>query len=125
VKDAEDIDVPIRAALVDDPVTTVQQDSDTRILLRLVQMPDVREGEREVGLLVDAVHHLVRCGRTVAADVLVDLAQPPARLWRPDQARHESIVRFISSSEMTRPASASARPRSTMRLKTSSSSISS
>jgi hypothetical protein len=49
MKDAEDIDVPIRAALVDDSVAAVQQDSDTRILLGLVEMSDVREGEREVG----------------------------------------------------------------------------
>ena len=40
----------------------------------MVEMADVREGEREICLLVDSVNNLVGCTRSVAADVLVDLA---------------------------------------------------
>jgi hypothetical protein len=124
MKDAEDVD--ILAVQIGDSVLSVKQDANTWVATRIVEVPHLRKLEQQVSPLEDPAYHLVRCLRPLAADVLVDLPQPPSCFGRPDQPfRQDSIDRSISSSEIVRPASTSASPRSTMRLKTSSLTMSS
>src|SRR5438876_3865994 len=96
VKDAEDVD--ILAMQVGDSVLAVEQDANSGIPTRMVKVPHLRKLEQEVSPLENPSHHLVRCLRPLAADVLVDLPEPPSCFERPDQPlRYDSIDRSISS----------------------------
>lgn len=124
MKDAEDIDV--RAMQVGNPVLPVREDPNAGITAWIVEVSHLRKLEQQMSPVEYPTYDLVCCGGLVTADVLVDLPEPPSRFGRPDQPRRQdSIDRSISPSEIVRPASTSASPRSTMRLKTSSRTISS
>src|SRR5688572_23671511 len=88
-------------------------------------MTDLGEGQEDLGSLVNGADDPVGGVRVVGRDVIVNVPQPTLGFSRPDYFRHDSMVCFIASCETVRPASESARPRSTIRAKASSRSNSS
>ena len=86
---------------------------------------DLRELSKDLSPPVKGLNDAESGGWFIAGNVVVDAAQPLLGLGGPDYFRQDSIRRPISSCEMVRPASESARPRSTIAAKASSRTISS
>lgn len=111
--------------LIGDPVVAVEQDTNGLSAGRPVQVADLRVPFENLGLPVDALDRALSGSGVVVGDVVVDVAQPELGLGRPPYFAHEAIRRPISPWLIVRPASESARPRSTMRVNANSLRISS
>ncbi len=110
---------------VSDPVMTVKRFANLTIGDRLVALPQTRVSPQHLDLLVDSGSHLVCGSRTVGRNVAVDFVETASCLKRPDYFCHDSIFLRTSPSDTVRPASASSRPRCTIRANASSRRISS
>lgn len=77
-------------------------------------MPHLGELPQQLSAIIDALDGPRRRLRIIGSNVLVNVLQPPLGLERPGYCCHERMRRPISSFEIARFASASARPRATM-----------
>ena len=77
-------------------------------------MAHLREFPQELGSIIDALHRPGCSLRIVGSDIFVNVFQPALGLECPGYCCHERIRRPISSFEMVRLASESARPRATI-----------
>jgi len=113
MEDAQDIDVAIGSDQVGDAVVLVEEDSHMAPR-RLIAMAHFRKPSQRLRPLINAVDGFGRRAWIVHGDVLEDILEPPLSLCGPIYFGHERMRRAISSLEMTRPASESANPRSTI-----------
>lgn len=77
-------------------------------------MAHLRKFPQQLGSIIDALNRPCRRLRIIGSDVLVNVFQPALCLECPGYCCHERMRRPISSFEMERFASESARPRATM-----------
>jgi len=113
MEDAQDIDVSICLDQVGDAVVAVEED--THVAARcLIAMAHLRKVRQHLRPLVDTADGLGRRARIVYGNVLEDILEPTLSFCSPSYFCHERMRRAISSFEMTRPASESASPRSTI-----------
>ena len=121
VEHAEDLDIPgVLANEIADPIGVVEQN--TNLTACNVPIALSESGMLAEGLdgCVKLANHPSGSVRIVRCDVIENIAKPEFGFGRPDYLRHSRIRWAMSSSEMTRPASESARPRSIIRLNASS-----
>lgn len=113
MEDAEDINVPIVLDQVGDPVMPIEEDSHMARRGRIT-MAHLGKGNEILRPLVDASDSASRGLRIIGGDVLEDVLEPALGFRRPRYLCHERMRRAMSSFEITRFASESASPRSTM-----------
>lgn len=77
-------------------------------------MPHLGELPQQLSAIIDALDGLRRRLRIIGSNVLVNVLQPLLSFKRPGYCCHDRMRRLISSLEIERFASASARPRTTM-----------
>lgn len=106
-------DVAVVTNQVRDPIMAVKKNADVPDG-RPISISELGELAERLGSVVYALNRALRCGRVVRSDVFEDIREPAFCFSSPDYFRHERMRRCISSFETTRPASASARPRSIM-----------
>lgn len=88
-------------------------------------MAHLRVLSQHLGALIIPLNGSLGCDRVVRRVVLEDVFDPPLSLIRPGYFGHDRMRRAISSFEMVRLASESARPRSIMTWNANSRTISS
>ena len=124
MEDAEDFDISIALHKIGDSKVPVQNDAN---ISRRVKIPvaHFRMLSEDLGALVNPLNCTSGCAWIVRRDVLEDVFEPPESLVSPGYLGHDRMRRPISSFEMVRFASESARPRSIMTWNASSRTISS
>jgi hypothetical protein len=105
-------DAPGRLKICD-AIVHVEQNSDMALRTG-IPLTQFREFDQRLDTLIDAIDCLSGGLRIVLGDELEDVLKPPKRLFGPNYFRHDRIRRAISSFEVTRCASESASPRSTI-----------
>ena len=110
MKHTEDIDIAASPNQLGDSVISVQQypHMPRRSPVPCAHLREVRQSLR---LPVYPFHGSYRSSRIFCSNVVVDIAQPALSFGGPNYPCHCLILRPISSSETTRPASESASPR--------------
>ena len=106
----KDINVPIWPDEVSIAVMPREQDADTTVRVE-ISMAHLRILSEDLGTFKYALDSATRGFRVVRSDVLEDVLEPAARFVGPGYLRHDRMRRPISSFEMVRRASESARPR--------------
>ena len=113
MKHPENIYVPIILHDIGNPVVPVKENTDMAVRGK-ISLAHLREGDKVLRPVVDALDG-ARCGLwIIGGDVLEDVLEPTLGFRSPRYFCHERMRRPISSFEITRFASESARPRSTM-----------
>lgn len=110
MKHAQNIDVATIAYQIRDAIVAVQQYSHPA-QGGFLAVPDFGVINQHLGSIVYSAHDIGRGSRVIFGDVLENFLEPFLRLVRPVYFCHARIRRPISSFEMVRPASESARPR--------------
>ena len=113
MKDAKDIHVPIVLHEVGNPIMPVEEDANVARRGKIT-MTHLRKGNEVLCPIVDTLDSAGGGLRIVGGDVLEDVLEPALGFLSPRYFCHERMRRPISSFEITRFASESARPRSTM-----------
>lgn len=113
MKDTEDIDVPIVFDQVRNPEVPVEQD--THLARRdQITVAHLGKGNEILRPLVDSLNGSSRGLGIIGGNVLEDVLEPALGFGRPPYFCHERMRRSISSFEIARFESESARPRSTI-----------
>jgi len=113
VKYTENLDVVLLRDQVRDAIVAVEQYANVA-LRGLVAITDLREFSKQLCALVDALDSFCSGARIVGCNIVVNVLQPALGFKSPRYCCHVRMRRCISSFEMVRLASASARPRSTI-----------
>jgi len=113
MKDTENVDVPVVLDEVGNPEMPVEQDAYMARGCRIT-MAHLGKGNEVLRALVDALDSAGRGLRIIGGDVLEDVLEPALGFRRPPYLCHERMRRAMSSFEITRFASESTSPRSTM-----------
>lgn len=113
MENAEDINVPVVLDQVGDSEMSVEEDSHMARRGRIA-MAHLGKGNEVLRPLVDALDSATRGLRIIGGNVLEDVFEPALGFRRPPYLCHERIRRAMSSFEITRFASESDSPRSTM-----------
>ena len=124
MEDAENRDTPSRLEQIRDAIVAVEQNADMALRTG-IPLTQLREIDQRLDTLIDAINGLGGGLRIVLGDELEYVLKPPKRLVGPNYFPHDRIRRAISSFEITRFASESAKPRSTITCNASSRTISS
>lgn len=113
MEDTKNIDVSVVLHEVGDSVMPVEQDANVP-RRDLIAVPDLGECGEYLCPFLNTLNRPSRSLRIIRGDVLEDILEPASSFIGPRYCRHERIRRPISSFEMVRFASESARPRSTI-----------
>ncbi len=113
MENAEDINIPVVFDQVGDPEMSVEKDSHMARRGRIA-MAHLGKGNEVLCPLVDALDGASLGLRVIGGDVLEDVLEPALSFRSPRYLCHKRIRRAMSSFEITRFASESASPRSTM-----------
>ncbi len=114
MEDTQDIDVSIILDHVGDTVVAVEKNAHMAARCP-VAMAHLGKGRRRLSPLIYAVDRLGSRVRIIRGNILEDVLELTLDFCGPSYLCHERMRRAISSFEMTRPASESASPRSTIR----------
>ncbi len=114
MEDTQDIDASIILDQVGDTVVAVEKNAHMAARCP-VAMAHLRKGRQRLDPLIYAVDGLGSRMRIIRSNILEDVLEPTLGFCCPSYLCHERMRRAISSFEMTRPASESASPRSTIR----------
>lgn len=114
MEDAQDIDVSIVLDQIGDAVVAVEENAHMAARCSIA-MAHLRKCSQRLSPLIYAINGLGRRLRIISRNVLKDVLDPTLSFGSPSYLCHERMRRAISSFEMTRPASESASPRSTIR----------
>lgn len=125
MEDTENMNFLFVREQVDDAIVPPKQDPRLPPGLGSVRVAEPKKVRQQLRLGIDGLDNLEGSARLVAGNVVVDLAEPLLRFLRPDYFRQDSIRWPISSCEIVRPASESARPLSTIAANANSRRISS
>lgn len=108
---AKDVDVSIVLQQVRDSVMLVEKDPNVTRGSR-VTIAQLRQDAQLLGSFVNGLDRVSRSLGIISGNVIEYVFKPALGFCGPGYFRHERMRRPISSFEMTRPTSESARPRS-------------
>ena len=113
MENSENVDIPIRLEQIGNSIMPIKEDPHVPGRCPIT-LTDLRKRNEVLGPIVDALNGTCGSLWIIGCDILEDVFEPALSFLGPRYFRHDRMRRAISSFEITRFASESAKPRSTI-----------